>query len=86
MHPSIYGFGRVGEMATSDPTTNRLLGAAMTVTLANFLHIVVPKRYGTVPKKKFEHHIKQYSSKTIEGGCHERKCEEENTSLKNSNP
>lgn len=35
------------ETATSDPIIDRLPGAAMTVTLANALHIVVPRGYGT---------------------------------------
>jgi len=38
------------ETATSDPTTDRLPGAAMTVTLANALYIAVPRRYGTAPE------------------------------------
>jgi hypothetical protein len=50
MDPSICGFGGVGETITSDPTTDRLPGVVMAVTLANALHIVVPRRYGTAPE------------------------------------
>ena len=45
------GIGRVGEAAISDPTTDRLPGAVMTVILASALHIVVTRRYGTPPEK-----------------------------------
>ena len=51
MHPSICGFGRVGDTAISDPTTDRILGAVMTVTLAMAVHIMVARRHGTASEK-----------------------------------
>jgi hypothetical protein len=51
MHPSICGFGRVGDTAISDPTTDRIPEAAMTVTLARAVHIMVARRHGTAPEE-----------------------------------
>lgn len=51
MHPSICGFGRVGDTAISDPTTDWIPGAVITATPARAVHIMVARRHGTAPEK-----------------------------------
>jgi len=51
MHPSICGFGRVGDMAISDPTTDRIPRVVMAVMLARAVHVMVARRHGTAPEK-----------------------------------
>jgi len=78
MHPSICGFGRVGGTAVSDPTTDRIPGAVMTVTLARAVHIMVARRHGTA-SEKLNATLSNTAAKRLKAVAIRGSVEEENT-------
>jgi hypothetical protein len=78
MHPSICGFGRVGDTAISDPTTDRIPEAVMTVMIARAVHIMVARRHGTAPER-LNATLSNTAAKRLKAVIIRGSVEEENT-------